>query len=619
MVSMFEGATGFNQPLGNWNISNVSSMNDMFKSVQLSKSNYDNLLVGWANAINQPNTNVNFNGGSSIYSFNAPDTARTKLINLYSWTITDGGRESNNPPVVYDINASVISNGYQTITLIATDIDFHPLTFSIYTEPLHGVLGPLNVNQVEYTPTIDYNGTDNFTYRAYDGRQYSNIGTVSINVRSPAQQQIEISANINTELIQSGITMEPIIETNIVSNISNLSINNTVSNNIDIYLNLLIDYKFGTTIEQFDIGTGITYSFNIDTVDKANAIHIPINNEAVANDIVQFTITEQPKKDLLNDILVEKTDTPTIINRDTVMFLFDPYYAGPEPNYYTINITEIDVTTTNVFCNNQIVKIIDNAIEKNLELNYEIVDGEYVRYWKNTSTNRKYYLGGKISFGPSRYLSVLGFGSSLFGYIPNPPPDLNNFVITIYIPNDGDSITLPLNGVSSVLINWDDGSQTTEVSETYEHSYESEGTYYIEISGNITQFGNGLTGYPNADKILDVLSWGNLGLTSLSGAFKNAVNITSVPNTLPSTITDISYMFYGASLFNSVNVLNWDLTNVENINYVFLKASAFNKNIGNWNFTQTDLRKWKFIYYQATAYNQELSGWIYDRITKILL
>jgi hypothetical protein len=382
---------------------------------------------------------------------------------------------------------------------------------------------------------------------------------------------------------------------------------------------LLIDYKFGTTIEQFDIGTGITYTFNIDTVDKANAIHIPINAEGATNDIIQFTITEQPKKDLLNDILVEKTDNPTIINRDTVMFLFDPYYAGPDPNYYTINITDIDVTTTNVFCDTQVIKIIDNVIEKNLELNYEIVDGEYVRYWKNTSTNRKYYLNNKINLGPTRYLSVLGFGSSLFGYIPNPPPDLNNFVITIYIPNDGDSMTLPLNGVSSVLINWDDGAQTTEVSETYEHSYESEGTYYIEISGNITQFGNGLTGYPNADKILDVLSWGNLGLTSLSGAFKNAVNITSVPNTLPATIIDISYMFYGASLFNSVNVLNWDLTNVENINYVFLKASAFNRNIGNWNFTNADLRKWKFIYYQATAYNQELSGWIYDRITKILL
>jgi hypothetical protein len=79
-------------------------------------------------------------------------------------------------------------------------------------------------------------------------------------------------------------------------------------------------------------------------------------------------------------------------------------------------------------------------------------------------------------------------------------------------------------------------------------------------------------------------------------------------------------MFYGASQFNDMNILSWDMSNVKNINYVFLKATAFNQNIGNWNFDNdnTGLNNgWKFIYYQATAYNQPLSGWIYDKITQL--
>ncbi len=35
-----------------------------------------------------------------------------------------------------------------------------------------------------YTPTANYNGSDSFTYKAYDGGLYSNVVTVSITVNS---------------------------------------------------------------------------------------------------------------------------------------------------------------------------------------------------------------------------------------------------------------------------------------------------------------------------------------------------------------------------------------------------------------------------------------------------
>ena len=92
MDSMFGNASSFNQPLGSWNVSNVTYMNDMFYGVQLSTSNYDNLLIGWSTI--SPNEtplkpNVVFSGGNSKYCIGA--SSRSAVISTYSWTITDAG------------------------------------------------------------------------------------------------------------------------------------------------------------------------------------------------------------------------------------------------------------------------------------------------------------------------------------------------------------------------------------------------------------------------------------------------------------------------------------------------------------------------------------------------
>jgi hypothetical protein len=132
----------------------------------------------------------------------------------------------------------------------------------------------------------------------------------------------------------------------------------------------------------------------------------------------------------------------------------------------------------------------------------------------------------------------------------------------------------------------------------------------------MTKFGNGYDGYTNLDKITNVLGFGILGITSLSGAFKDAVNLIEVPNSLPETVEDTSYMFFNASSFNDNKILNWDLSNVKNINYMLMKATLFNQNIGNWNISN-NLEKWKFIYYQAQKYNKIPVGWIYNKIVTI--
>ena len=64
-----------------------------------------------------------------------------------------------------------------------------------------------------------------------------------------------------------------------------------------------------------------------------------------------------------------------------------------------------------------------------------------------------------------------------------------------------------------------------------------------------------------------VLTFGNVGLTSLTGAFYNANNLIEVPITIPITITNLSYTFYGATSFNQ-SLSGWNTSNVTYMTYL---------------------------------------------------
>jgi len=95
----------------------------------------------------------------------------------------------NQPPVAESQTVSVAYETPTQITLRANDPDGGPseLTFSIVDAPLHGSLSPVAGNRVTYTPHAGYSGPDRFTFRAYDGEDFSNEAEISIGVGSPPQ------------------------------------------------------------------------------------------------------------------------------------------------------------------------------------------------------------------------------------------------------------------------------------------------------------------------------------------------------------------------------------------------------------------------------------------------
>ena len=97
MPYMFYGAIAFDQDIGGWDVTALTDAAYMFTGVKLSTSNYDALLIGWEAQALQ--SGVTFSGGNSTYCTGEAETARTNMIDTDGWTITDGGKACPQPEI----------------------------------------------------------------------------------------------------------------------------------------------------------------------------------------------------------------------------------------------------------------------------------------------------------------------------------------------------------------------------------------------------------------------------------------------------------------------------------------------------------------------------------------
>ncbi len=168
-------------------------------------------------------------------------------------------------------------------------------------------------------------------------------------------------------------------------------------------------------------------------------------------------------------------------------------------------------------------------------------------------------------------------------------------------------VTLPIAGTFTV--DWGDGVLTNSASATLLAAGQ------VKIRGTVTKFGNFDETWPGADRLTALTGWENVtGLVNLSGAFKEAVNLISVPATLPSTVINLSYMFNEALSFNG-DISGWNTAAVTNMSYMFAGATLFNGNISGWNTAAvTDM---SLMFAGALAFNQILSDWDTGAVTNM--
>ena len=194
--------------------------------------------------------------------------------------------------------------------------------------------------------------------------------------------------------------------------------------------------------------------------------------------------------------------------------------------------------------------------------------------------------------------------------------DLDNIVLVYDTRlSAGTTISVPTEG--SVTIDWGDGTSDSYTSSGYKnHTYSVDDVYIVQISGTVTRLGNSAAPTANnVNKLTECLSFGTVGLTSLDSAFRDCTNLTSVPNSIPSGVTDLRAMFMGCTSFNSSNVTSWNTTNVTDMSFMFDECTSFNRAIGSWTMTNVTDIGWMFR--DATSFNQSLNSWNTINVTNM--
>jgi hypothetical protein len=216
-------------------------------------------------------------------------------------------------------------------------------------------------------------------------------------------------------------------------------------------------------------------------------------------------------------------------------------------------------------------------------------------------------------------------------------------------------LCLPLIAPLKLSIDWGDNSAlqyftaTTQlcVNQFYGigHTYAISGNYTIKLDRDSSLTGPWLTGFGNpapaaywnnagvasTAQITRVITFGNLGISSLPAAFGGCKMLTHVPPSLPSTVRSLSHIFDSSNV-NSANISLWNTAAVTSLEYAFFSAPVFNQPLNSWNVSSATtlalmfasahlfnqpLSSWKFapranlngMFYQALAFNQPIEMW----------
>ncbi len=119
----------------------------------------------------QPQTTYYYEVVSADFAGNSSSQAELSLTTL----------AGNHPPVADSQEVSTPEDTALQVVLTGRDADNDALTLAVLTSPSHGSLTGTAPN-LTYTPALDYNGTDSFTFKVNDGYLDSAPATVTIAV-----------------------------------------------------------------------------------------------------------------------------------------------------------------------------------------------------------------------------------------------------------------------------------------------------------------------------------------------------------------------------------------------------------------------------------------------------
>ncbi|MBL4712565.1 MAG: BspA family leucine-rich repeat surface protein, partial [Gammaproteobacteria bacterium] len=166
-------------------------------------------------------------------------------------------------------------------------------------------------------------------------------------------------------------------------------------------------------------------------------------------------------------------------------------------------------------------------------------------------------------------------------------------------------------------VDWDNDGVFDEfgITGSISHDFGIPGIKTIRISGQFPQII--FRHRRDNKKIISIDQWGSNPWKSMESAFFNASNLINNAEDTPnlSMSSDLSYMFWGASLIGSPyerGNWNWNTSHIFEMSNMFKLSTSFNQNIGNWN--TSGVSDMSSMFNNASSFNQDLSQWNVQRV-----
>lgn len=385
--------------------------NSTLNPITLSATDIDNPLLTYL-IVNQPangtlacvseactyTPNLNYVGLDS-FTYKVNDT----IDDSNTATITLDVRSNNQAPVSDNLNITVNEDSVDNIiTLNAIDGDGDPLTYVVVSQPTNGTVNCTQQN-CTYTPNVNYNGLDSFTYKSNDTIDDSNTATVSISVTpindipvttDNSYSFMEDSTNNVIVLTANDVDNDPLTYT-VVTQPSNGTLNCTSGN---------CNYTPNASYSGSD---SFTYKVNDGTVDSnTSIINItvnPINDTPVAdnfnitvdedsvdnivtlvatdadNDPLTYTIVTQPSNGILSCTQENCLYTPNANYFGSDSFTYKANDGIVDSNTATVSITVNNINDAPTTSNNT-YNFIENSTDNAIVLTANDVDNDILTY-----------------------------------------------------------------------------------------------------------------------------------------------------------------------------------------------------------------------------------------------
>ena len=567
MSTMFNGASAFNQNLSSWSVGNITNMTNMLSGSALSKTNYDNTLIGWG--VQTVKTNVNL-GATSLYYCDGRNE-RQNLIDNYNWTITGDIIDCD-----FVLCTSLVSpkNGDLNV----------PSNANLIWAAVPGATGyRISVRRENGGSTqVIYNNEDvgnvvgvNFTNDLTPGDTVF-VTIVPYNANGPAVGCTEESFSVIPSWVNSPDAFKLTFDTSITDT--------WTSNNRQVRLELndgypgYFDYDFSIDWgdDQFDnnVTNAITHTYLTPGIYTVTIIGTyPAHYYSYFSDRIKLISIDQwgtqqwkSMEDAFyycSNMEYNATDIPDLSDVTSMnsMFSSTTLFNGNINNWDVSNVTDMGA-----------MFIAATAFNQPLD-NWDVSNVEDMR---------------------AMFLGADSFNQPLNTWNTSSVTDMSRMF------EQADIFNQPIDS-------WD-VSNVTNMESMFERAEEFNQPLNSWNVSNVTNMAKMFDGFVTDMAFNQPLdNWDVSNVTNMAMMFRRAVDFNQPLNTWNvSLVTDMSYMFQSATRFNQP-LDNWNTSAVLNMEYMFSSASAFNQNINSWNVT--NVLNTRSMFNNAIVFNQPLNNW----------